>query len=129
VAEVDEAMTVRVLVVDDHAPFRRAAAAVVECIEGFEVVSSVATGEESVVAAATLRPDLVLMDVNLTGMDGLEATRVIRAMPDAPLVVLVSTHDACELGEEVVRSGAGGFVSKSTFDADGVLEVWRARHR
>jgi DNA-binding NarL/FixJ family response regulator len=123
---VDETMAVRVLVVDDHAPFRRAAAAVVECLEGFEVVSSVASGEESVRVAASLRPDLVLMDVNLTGMDGLEATRIISALPDAPLVLLVSTHDACELGDVVTRSGAGGFVSKSSFDADRLLEVWRA---
>jgi CheY-like chemotaxis protein len=117
-------MTVRVLVVDDHAPFREAAAAVVECLDGFEVVSSVATGEESVRAAAALSPDLVLMDVNLVGMDGFEATRRIRSLPDPPLVVLVSTYERADFGEAVARSGAGAFLSKAVFDADAVLEVW-----
>ena len=87
---------VRVLVVDDQEPFRNAMAAVVEVTDGFEVVGAVASGEESLVAAEELRPDLVLMDVNLPGVDGLEATRLIRARADAPVVLLLSTYDEDE---------------------------------
>src|SRR5688572_16123851 len=66
---------VRVLIVDDQETFRRALASVVEETPGFTMVGSATSGEESLVAAAALRPQLVLMDVNLPGIDGLEATR------------------------------------------------------
>ena len=65
---------VRVLIVDDQEPFRRAMAAVVGETDGFVVVGSASSGEESLRMAATLRPDLVLMDVALPGIDGIEAT-------------------------------------------------------
>ncbi|MGH2766519.1 MAG: response regulator transcription factor, partial [Actinomycetota bacterium] len=70
-------MTVRVLIVDDQEPFRQAARAVVELTDGFEVAGEAETGEAAVDAARGLGPDLVLMDVNLPGIDGLEATRRI----------------------------------------------------
>ena len=68
-------MSVRVLIVDDQAPFRDVARTVVELTDGFEVVGEVETGEDSVTSARDLRPDLVLMDVNLPGISGLDATR------------------------------------------------------
>src|SRR3990172_6021120 len=70
-------MTVRVLIVDDQEPFRIAARMVVEATDGFEVVGEAETGEDSVSMAAELQPDLVLMDVNLPGINGLDATRQI----------------------------------------------------
>ena len=72
-------MSVRVLIVDDQAPFREVARTVVELTDGFEVVGEVETGEDSVNSARDLRPDLVLMDVNLPGISGLDATRQILA--------------------------------------------------
>ena len=72
-------MTVRVLIVDDQAPFRDVARTVVELTDGFEVVGEVETGEDSVTSARELHPDLVLMDVNLPGISGLDATREILA--------------------------------------------------
>ena len=69
---------VRVLVVDDQALFRRVMSAVVDETEGFVLVGCAASGEESIVTAGVLRPDLVLMDVNLPGIDGMEATRRLR---------------------------------------------------
>jgi DNA-binding NarL/FixJ family response regulator len=115
---------VRVVVVDDYEPFRRAASGVVDCLDGFRVVGSVSSAEESLRAVAALAPDLVLMDVNLPGVDGLEATRRIRALDEAPVVLLVSTHDPDDLGEDLLGCGAAGFLAKSTFDADRLLDAW-----
>src|SRR3954465_9718875 len=87
-------MTVHVVVVDDQAPFRQAMAAVVGATDGFAVVGEAVSGEDSVTACSELRPDLVLMDVNLGGIDGVEATRRLRALPSPPVVLLLSTYDA-----------------------------------
>jgi DNA-binding NarL/FixJ family response regulator len=119
---------VGVLIVDDQEPFRRAAAAVVSSTDGFVMVGAVGSGEESVGAVLASSPDLVLMDVRLPGIDGMEATRRIRALPSPPLVVLVSTYDRAEFGDEVARCGAGGYVTKSAFDADALSRLWDRAH-
>ena len=113
---------VRVLVVDDQEPFRRAMAAVVEETDGFVVVGSVASGEESLVAARELRPDLVLMDVNLPGINGIEATRTLRAEGAGPVVVLLSTYDEDEF--DLQGSGAATYVTKAAFGPDRLIEAW-----
>jgi CheY-like chemotaxis protein len=113
---------VRVLVVDDQEPFRRAMAAVVEETDGFVVVGAVASGEDSLIAAAELEPDLVLMDVNLPGISGIEATKALRANGDGPVVVLLSTYDADEF--DLQGSGATAYVSKAVFGPDRLVEAW-----
>ena len=123
-------MTVHVLVVDDQAPFRMAAAAVVEMTDDFELVGEVETGEAAVTAAGELRPDLVLMDVNLPGINGLEATRQIlhnAANGGPPVVVLVlSTYEAAEYGPRAAEAGAASFIPKSEFSPDRLTEAWEA---
>jgi DNA-binding NarL/FixJ family response regulator len=114
---------VRVLVVDDHESFRRVAAAVVEETGGFVVAGSVATGEESLVAAAAVEPDLVLMDINLPGMDGLEATRWLRSSARPPVVILLSTYDEDDFGR-VRDCGAAAYVAKSAFGTERLAAVW-----
>jgi DNA-binding NarL/FixJ family response regulator len=115
---------VRVLVVDDQTPFLRAMTAVVAETHGFEVVGQASSGEESLVVAAALFPDLVLMDVNLPGIDGLEATRRLRAGERPPVVLLLSTYDD-DAGEDfVVESGAAAYVTKSAFGPDRLAEFW-----
>ena len=115
---------VRVLVVDDQEPFRRAMTAVVEETDGFVVVGSATTGEESLTAAAALRPDMVLMDVNLPGIDGVEASRRLTAAEDGPVVVLLSTYDAEDF--DIAGSGAITYVAKAAFGPDRLSESWRA---
>ena len=113
---------IRVLVVDDQDPFRRAMAAVVEATDGFVVVGAVATGEQSVTAVRELRPGLVLMDVNLPGIDGIEATRQIRSLEDPPVVILLSTYDEDEFDQ--ADCGASAYVAKASFGPDRLLDAW-----
>ncbi|HTE73174.1 MAG TPA: response regulator transcription factor [Actinomycetes bacterium] len=120
----EHGVLVRVLVVDDQAPFRRAMRSVVEETDGFEVVGEVDSGEASLEAAAALAPDLVLMDVHLPGIDGLEATRRLAALPVPPVVLLLSTYDD-DAGEGfVAESGAAGYVTKSAFGPDRLESAW-----
>ena len=86
-------MPVRVLIVDDQEPFRMAARMVVDATDGFEVVGEAASGEDSVTMATELQPDHVLMDVNLPGINGLDATRQILADSDAVVVLFLSTYE------------------------------------
>jgi DNA-binding NarL/FixJ family response regulator len=115
---------VRVLVVDDQAPFRRAMASVVEETDGFVVVGQASSGEESLELGRELRPDLVLMDVNLPGIDGLEATRRLVAGENPPVVLLLSTYDDDEGEQYIAESGAIGYVTKSAFGPDRLTAAW-----
>jgi two-component system response regulator AlgR len=115
---------VRVLVVDDQAAYLRAMTSVVRETPGFEVVGEASSGEESLVVASALRPDLVLMDVNLPGIDGLEATRRLLGHDRPPVVVLLSTYDQ-DAGEQfLAESGASAYVTKSAFGPDQLEEAW-----
>ena len=125
-------MPVRVLIVDDQEPFRAVARTVVEMTDGFEVIGESETGEDSVSSAHELDPDLVLMDVNLPGINGLEATRQILAdhADGKPVVVLVlSTYEAAEYGPQAEEAGAAGFISKSEFSPERLVEAWSAATR
>src|ERR687888_1936992 len=117
-------MTVRVLIVDDQEPFREAARMVVDVTEGFEVVGEAETGESGVEAARELRPDLVLMDVNLPGIDGPEATRRILAELAETVVFLVSTYEPAEYEPKAAECGAAAYIPKSSFGPDQLEEAW-----
>jgi DNA-binding NarL/FixJ family response regulator len=117
-------MRVRVLIVDDLETFRSAARAVVQATPGFEVAGEVASGEESVDQARALRPELVLMDVNLPGIGGVEATRQIRAdVPDA-VVLLMSARDLGDVGSLAAESGAAAYIAKSVFSSESLARAW-----
>jgi len=109
--------TLRVLVADDQAPFRKAARAVLEVAPDFEVVGEVTSGEEAVEEAQLLQPDLVVMDVKMNGIGGVEATRRILAARPETLVVLVSSYRSEDVPRAVAESGALAFVSKDRFSA------------
>jgi DNA-binding NarL/FixJ family response regulator len=120
-------MPVRVLIVDDQEPFRVAARMVVEATEGFEVVGEAETGEDSVDQARELSPDLVLMDVNLPGIDGLAATRQILAEGGGSVVVLLlSTYEEEEYAPRAAECGAAAYVPKSVFGPDRLEQAWAA---
>ena len=120
-------MTVRVLIVDDQEPFRMAARMVVEATEGFEIVGESETGEDSVERARALSPDLVLMDVNLPGINGLEATRRILAEgAGSPVVLLLSTYEEEEYAPRAAECGAAAYIPKAVFGPDRLEEAWAA---
>jgi DNA-binding NarL/FixJ family response regulator len=115
---------VRVLVVDDQEPFRRAAVAVVEATAEFVVAGVAATAEESIRLASALPVDLVLMDVNLPGIDGIEAAARIAELTDPPLVLLVSTYDEEELSDRLADATAAGYLPKARFGAEQLVRIW-----
>src|SRR5437899_1071352 len=119
-------MTVRVLIVDDQEPFRMAARMVVEATDGFEVVGEAETGEDSVLLAHELNPDLVLMDVNLPGINGLEATRQILSTTARVVILLLSTYEAAEYAPRAAECGAAAYIPKSEFSPDRLEEAWSA---
>jgi DNA-binding NarL/FixJ family response regulator len=122
----EEDITVRVLIVDDQKPFRAIARMVVELTDGFEVVGEAVTGEDSVVSARVLKPDLVLMDVNLPGINGLEATEQILAEPTPPVVLVLSTYEAEEYAPRAAGVGAAAYIPKSLFDPEALTGAWEA---
>jgi two-component system, NarL family, invasion response regulator UvrY len=115
---------VAVLVVDDQAPFRRAALAVVTATPGFEVVGEAETGEAAVDLAASLEPGLVLMDINLPGINGIEATRQITTARPGTVVILLSTYSAEDLPAGANDCGAAGYVNKEEFGPAVVQDLW-----
>ena len=118
-------MTVRVLIVDDQEPFRLAARMVVDATDGFEVVGEAETGEASVEMARELSPDLVLMDVNLPGINGLDATRQILAeCADPVIVLLLSTYEEEEYAPRAAECGAAAYIPKAVFGPDRLEAAW-----
>ena len=114
---------VTVLIVDDQEPFRAAAGFVVRATAGLEAVGEAATGEEALVMAGDLHPQLVLMDINLPGISGIEATRqIVQSQPETA-VLLLSTYSADDLPAEARTCGARGYVHKSDLTPDVLLAV------
>ena len=117
--------SVRVLTVDDHPAFRDAARALIDATPGFEVAGEVDSGEDAVGAVMRLRPDLVLMDVGLSGIDGYEATRRLRYVRPATVIVLVSASDDALEGETAVTCGAVAWVRKQDLRPRLLRELWQ----
>jgi two-component system, NarL family, response regulator DegU len=106
-------VTIRLLLADDHRMLREGLRrSMVD--EGFDVVGEAENGEEAVDLVAELHPDVVLMDVTMPEMDGVEATRRICAEPDAPRVVMLTMHADKEVLAEAIRAGASGYLTKDS---------------
>jgi len=103
---------IRVLVVDDQALVRGGFRLILEAQPDMQVVGEAADGREALAAARSQRPDVVLMDIRMPGMDGLEATRQLLAAVDPPRVLMLTTFDLDEYVYDSLRAGASGFLLK-----------------
>jgi two-component system, NarL family, invasion response regulator UvrY len=117
--------TVSVLIVDDQLPFRAVARTVIGLTAGFEVSGEAETGEDAVAQADAQPPDLVLMDINLPGINGIEATRRIRASHPDVAVILLSTYSEADLPDDARDVGAIAYVHKEDFGPALVRELWQ----
>ena len=106
-------MTIRVLIADDQAMVREGFSVLLNAQPGIEVVGEASDGRQAVDRAARLRPDVVLMDVRMPGLDGLDATRRITAEDGAPKVLILTTFDLDEYVYTALRAGASGFLLKT----------------
>lgn len=116
-------MTIRLLLADDHRMLREGLRrSMID--EGFEVVGEADNGEEAVRLAGELRPDVVLMDVSMPEMDGVEATRAIARMDDGPRVIMLTMHADADVLADAIRAGATGYLVKDC-SVDEVAEAVR----
>ena len=110
-------MPLRVLIVDDHETFRSSARFLLEA-EGYEVVGEAEDGEAGLRAAAELRPDVILLDVQLPDIDGFDVAARLSTGESAPRIVITSSRDASDFGPALERSGALGFVPKNELSGE-----------
>jgi DNA-binding NarL/FixJ family response regulator len=116
-----------VLVVDDQAPFRAAAKAVLRRLDCFELAGEAASGPEAIEMVKAIAPDLVLMDINMPQMNGIAATReIVTAHPEV-IVFLCSTYDASDLPADAAESGARAYLNKERLSADALRQLWEKR--
>ena len=107
----DRRVRVTVLIVDDHEDYRRSASALLEA-EGFAVVGEAADGAAAIEAAVRLRPEVVLLDIQLPDIDGLLVAERLAATRDPPAVVLISSREAAAYGSRLDAAPARGFIAK-----------------
>ncbi|MCC6642050.1 MAG: response regulator transcription factor [Deltaproteobacteria bacterium] len=109
---------IRVLLVDDHALFREGLAGILAAEPDFEVVGEASDGLEALVKARELAPDLILMDVQMRGADGIEATQRIKLERPATTIVMLTVRDDEEALFEAIQSGAQGYLLKNVHSSD-----------
>ena len=112
----------RVLIVDDHTGYRALARELLES-EGLEVVGEANDGDSAVAATLELRPDLVLLDVHLPGLDGFEVAERLAGLRDAPAVVLISSRRMDELADRLGTASAAGFIAKHELSAAAITSL------
>ena len=120
-------MTITVALVDDQELIRVGLAMVVDATDDMRIVVQAADGADAVAKLAGTRVDVVLMDVQMPGMDGVEATALVTALEDPPKVIVLTTFDLDEYAFAGLRAGASGFLLKDA-SADEVLHAIRAVH-
>jgi len=126
-SEVTHNGDVPVLIVDDQAPFRTVARTVVGLAPGFSVVAEAETGEQALDRVDELHPGLILMDINLPGISGIEATRRITAADPSATVILLSTYTQDDLPADARTCGAAAYVHKEDMSPALLRRVWDDR--
>ena len=106
--------TIRVLLAEDHTIVREGLKALLTATEDLEVVGEVENGRDAVDAVERLKPDVVVMDLNMPKLNGVDATREIREKPDAPRVLILSMYDGEEYVRPAIRAGASGYLLKGS---------------
>ncbi|MFF4404815.1 response regulator [Streptomyces sp. NPDC001262] len=120
---MNTARVIQILVADDSEIVRRGLSDVLETSEHLHVVAQAWDGHSTVEAARRYSPDVALVDIRMPGMDGLKATRELRALPHPPRVVILTTFGEDEYVDEAVRAGASGFLLKDTQPEDLIRAV------
>src|SRR6476646_8545829 len=116
-------MPLRILIVDDHAVVRRGIRSLLESHDGWEVCGEATTGRGAVEQSRRLRPDVVVMDLSLPELNGLDATRqILKDAPDTEVLVLTMHHSE-ELARDVLKAGARGYLLKSDADENLIAAV------
>ena len=116
-------MSLRILVVDDHAVVRRGVRSLLESQDGWEVCGEATNGRDAVELSGRLRPDVVVMDLSLPGLNGLDATRQILRDAPATEVLVLTMHHSEELARDVLQAGARGYLLKSDADENLITAV------
>jgi DNA-binding NarL/FixJ family response regulator len=116
-------MSLRILVVDDHAVVRRGVRSLLESHQGWEVCGEATTGRDAVEQSRQLRPDIVVMDLSLPELNGLDATRQILKEAPGIEVLVLTMHHSEELARDVLRAGARGYMMKSDADENLIAAV------
>jgi DNA-binding NarL/FixJ family response regulator len=119
---------VGVLVVDDQLVFREVARDVIEATAPFELLGEASSGEHALAAAAELHPDLVLLDVRMPGMDGIETAARLRSASPESVVILISVEEARDLPRAAATSGAAELVRKQDFCPALLRRLWTTHH-
>ena len=114
--------TTRVLIIDDHPLFRRGVSQLLGLADGFTIVGEAASGQEGIELAKRIDPDLILLDLNMKGMNGLETLRTMRDLEIDARIILVTVSDAPEDLIAAIRSGADGYILKDN-DPDDILKL------
>jgi DNA-binding NarL/FixJ family response regulator len=118
-------MSAKILIVDDHEVVRQGVRSILSERPDWEICAEAANGDEAILAATTLRPDVVIMDVTMPGMSGLEAaSRIVAAVPEARILIF-SMHESGRIADDVREAHAHGYVQKSQAARDLVLAVDR----
>lgn len=114
---------IRVLLAEDHTIVREGLKALLTATEDLEVVGEVENGRDAVDACARLQPDVIVMDLNMPKLNGVDATREIREKPDAPRVLILSMYDGEEYVRPAIRAGASGYLLKGSGLSDLVKAI------
>ncbi|GBD11859.1 Transcriptional regulatory protein DegU [bacterium HR23] len=121
-------MAIRIVVVDDHTLVRRGIVSLLQAQPDMEVAGEAANGEEALRLIPSLRPDVVLMDIGMPGVDGLEATRRLRQLLPEVKVLILTVHDREDYLFQALRAGAAGYILKGADVAD-LLSAIRSVHQ